>query len=149
MFGSIGDPAPDTWGRRLMQRAERRLAEREGRQVRTLLPRCGRRNPACAMRFRWRGEEVFQAPVREGVPTLVELGRLLQITERIDRDEETDDDLRLIFVVGVITGWCTAQDLSDRSARSFVDCKIPQGKRRLQHRNLGGSCTQIGRTGGH
>ena len=35
-FGSIGDSAPDTWGRRLMQRAERRLAEREGRAVRTL-----------------------------------------------------------------------------------------------------------------
>jgi serine/threonine-protein kinase HipA len=31
IFGSIGDSAPDTWGRRLMQRAERRLAEREGR----------------------------------------------------------------------------------------------------------------------
>src|SRR5882724_5786043 len=29
-FGSIGDSAPDTWGRRLMQRAERRLADREG-----------------------------------------------------------------------------------------------------------------------
>ena len=28
-FGSIGDSAPDTWGRRLMQRAERRLADRE------------------------------------------------------------------------------------------------------------------------
>jgi len=29
IFGSIGDSAPDTWGRRLMQRAERRRAERE------------------------------------------------------------------------------------------------------------------------
>jgi serine/threonine-protein kinase HipA len=36
IFGSIGDSAPDTWGRRLMQRAERRLAEHEGRAVRTL-----------------------------------------------------------------------------------------------------------------
>jgi len=35
-FGSLGDSAPDTWGRRLMQRAERRLAERESRAVRTL-----------------------------------------------------------------------------------------------------------------
>ena len=33
-FGSIGDSAPDSWGRRLMQRAERRFAEREGRAVR-------------------------------------------------------------------------------------------------------------------
>ena len=32
-FGSTGDSAPDTWGRRLMQRAERRLAEREGRAI--------------------------------------------------------------------------------------------------------------------
>ena len=36
IFGSIGDSAPDTWGRRLMQRAERRLAECEGRAGRTL-----------------------------------------------------------------------------------------------------------------
>lgn len=29
-FGSIGDSAPDTWGRRLMQRAERRFAASRG-----------------------------------------------------------------------------------------------------------------------
>ena len=28
LFGSIGDSAPDTWGRRLMQRAERRAAQK-------------------------------------------------------------------------------------------------------------------------
>lgn len=109
IFGSIGDSAPDTWGRRLMQRAERHLAEREGRQVRTLgelhyllgvadVTRLG------ALRFRWRGEEVFQSPVRDGVPALIELGRLLQITERIERDEETEDDLRLIFAPGSSLG---------------------------------------------
>jgi hypothetical protein len=31
VFGAIGDSAPDTWGRRLMQRAERRRADRSGR----------------------------------------------------------------------------------------------------------------------
>lgn len=36
IFGSLGDSAPDTWGRRLMQRAERRSAARESRPVRTL-----------------------------------------------------------------------------------------------------------------
>lgn len=109
IFGSIGDSVPDTWGRRLMQRAERRLAEREGRQVRTLgelhyllgvadVTRLG------ALRFRWRGEGVFQSPVPGGVPALIELGRLLQITERIERDEETEDDLRLIFAPGSSLG---------------------------------------------
>lgn len=109
IFGSIGDSAPDTWGRRLMQRAERRLAEREGRQVRTLselhyLLGVADETRLGALRFRWRGEEEFQAPVREGVPKLIELGRLLQIAERIERDEETDDDLQLIFAPGSSLG---------------------------------------------
>ena len=108
-FGSIGDSAPDSWGRRLMQRAERRFAEREGRAVRTLLEsdyllgvmdetRLG------ALRFRWAGDDVFQAPPRAGVPALIELGRLLRITERILRDEETDEDLQLIFAPGSSLG---------------------------------------------
>ncbi len=37
MHGSLGDSTPDSWGRRLMQRAERKIAEREGRTVRTLM----------------------------------------------------------------------------------------------------------------
>jgi serine/threonine-protein kinase HipA len=109
IFGSIGDSAPDTWGRRLMQRAERRRAEREGRAVRTLqeldyllgvsdVSRLG------ALRFRKAGEEIFQSPTPVGVPGLVELGRLLQVTERILRDEETDEDLQLILAPGSSLG---------------------------------------------
>lgn len=109
LFGSIGDSAPDTWGRRLMQRGERRRAEREGRAVRTLMEgdyllcvtdvsRLG------ALRLRREDDPVFQAPSESGVPTLVALGRLLEITERIARDEETDEDLRLIFAPGSSLG---------------------------------------------
>lgn len=36
IFGAIGDSAPDTWGRRLMQRSERREAAKAGRPVRTI-----------------------------------------------------------------------------------------------------------------
>lgn len=108
-FGSIGDSTPDTWGRRLMQRAERRLAERQGRAVRTLaesdyLLGVADETRLGALRFRWVGEDAFQAPVRAGVPALIELGRLLQITERILRDEETDEDLQLIFAPGSSLG---------------------------------------------
>ena len=109
IFGSLGDSAPDTWGRRLMQRAERRLASQEKRQVRSLtetdyllgvadVTRLG------ALRFRRVGEDVFQAPVRAGVPAVIELGRLLQITERILRNEETDEDLQMIFAPGSSLG---------------------------------------------
>ena len=109
VFGSIGDSAPDTWGRRLMQRAERRSAEREGRAVRTLqeidyllgvsdVSRLG------ALRFSRVGEEVFLSPTLVGVPGLIELSRLLQSTERILREEETDEDLQLIFAPGSSLG---------------------------------------------
>lgn len=109
IFGSIGDSAPDTWGRRLMQRSERRLAAKEKRPVRTLseadyLLGVSDETRLGALRFRWNGNPVFQAPPRAGVPALIELGRLLQITERILRDEETDDDLQLIFAPGSSLG---------------------------------------------
>lgn len=109
LFGSIGDSAPDTWGRRLMQRAERRQANREHRAVRTLtesdyLLAVSDETRLGALRFRWVGDEAFQAPRRNGVPALIELGRLLQSTERILRDEETDEDLQLIFAPGSSLG---------------------------------------------
>lgn len=108
-FGSIGDSAPDTWGRRLMQRAERCSAERDRRAVRTLtesdyLLGVADETRLGALRFRWVGEEPFQAPIRAGVPALIDLGRLLQVTERILRDEETDEDLQLIFAPGSSLG---------------------------------------------
>jgi|EndMetStandDraft_8_1072994.scaffolds.fasta_scaffold225005_1 serine/threonine-protein kinase HipA len=42
-----------------------------------------------ALGFRLFGAEVCQAPIHEGVPALVELDRLLQVTERILRDGGT------------------------------------------------------------
>lgn len=109
IFGSIGDSAPDAWGRRLMQRSERRQAEKEKRAVRTLteadyLLGVADETRLGALRFRWSDNAAFQAPPRAGVPPLVELGRLLQITERILRDEETDEDLQLIFAPGSSLG---------------------------------------------
>jgi serine/threonine-protein kinase HipA len=109
ILGSIGDSAPDTWGRRLMQRAERRKAEKGGRAVRTLaesdyLLGVADETRLGALRFRWSGDEVFQAPIQAGVPALIDLGRLLQVTERILRDEETEEDLQIIFAPGSSLG---------------------------------------------
>lgn len=109
IHGSIGDSAPDTWGRRLMQRAERRRAQQEGRDVRTLMESdyllgVADETRLGALRFRPVGQEDFVARPRAGVPALIELGRLLQVTERILRDEETDEDLQLIFAPGSSLG---------------------------------------------
>lgn len=131
MFGSIGDSAPDTWGRRLMQRAERRRAQHEGRAVRTLqesdyllgvsdVSRLG------ALRFRHVGEEVFQSPTTVGVPTLVELGRLLQATERVLRDDETNDDLQLIFAPGSSLGGARPKASVIDNAHQLSIAKFPK-----------------------
>ena len=109
MFGSIGDSAPDTWGRRLMQRGERRAARDEGRPPQTLheadfllgvsdISRLG------ALRFRREDDDDFQKPVGEGVPGFIQLGRLLESAQRIERDEETDEDLTLLFAPGSSLG---------------------------------------------
>jgi serine/threonine-protein kinase HipA len=57
-----------------------------------------------ALRFRWQGEDTFQAALRAGVPVLIDLGRLMQVTERVLRDEETEEDLQLIFAPGSSLG---------------------------------------------
>lgn len=131
IFGSIGDSAPDTWGRRLMQRAERRRAERENRQPRTLMEsdyllgvsdisRLG------ALRFRRMNEQEFQSPAAAGVPGLIELGRLLQVTERILRDEETDEDLQMIFAPGSSLGGARPKaSVIDQHGR-FAIAKFPK-----------------------
>lgn len=109
MHGSLGDSAPDTWGRRLMQRAERRQAEREGRAARTLMESdyllgVADETRLGALRFRPAGGEAYLAQPCSGVPALVKLGALLESTERILRNEETDEDLRLIFAPGSSLG---------------------------------------------
>jgi len=108
-YGSLGDSAPDTWGRRLMQRTERRRAETAGQTPRTLtetdyllgvsdVARLG------ALRFRRQGESDYLAQPGQGVPAFIELGRLLQATENVVRGEETDEDLELIFAPGSSLG---------------------------------------------
>jgi len=108
-FGAIGDSAPDSWGRALMRRRERRAAEREGRHARTLqetdfLLGVSDEARLGALRFRHRGERVFQAPREAALPGLIALGRLRSAAERVLQGVETDEDLRAIFAPGSSLG---------------------------------------------
>lgn len=104
LFGAIGDSAPDRWGRMLLQRRERLRARAEGRTRRQLLEidyllghadltRQG------ALRFKGHPGGPFLAEHAQ-IPPLVDLGRLLQAAERVLRDDETDEDLRILLEPG-------------------------------------------------
>ena len=131
MFGSIGDSAPDSWGRRLMQRAERRRAEHEGRAPRTLMEAdyllgVSDVSRPGALRFRPAAAAAFQAPATDGVPPLLALEGLLRITERVLRDEETEADLRMILAPGTSLGGARPKtSVSDRHDRLAI-AKFPR-----------------------
>jgi serine/threonine-protein kinase HipA len=132
IHGALGDSAPDTWGRRLMQRAERRRAALEGRAVRTLMESdyllgVSDETRLGALRFRAAGGGDFLARPGSGVPAFVALERLLQSAERISRDEETDEDLELIFAPGSSLGGARPKaSVIDRHGHLSI-AKFPKG----------------------
>lgn len=110
MFGAIGDSSPDRWGRALMRRAERRAAEREGRQPRTLfeidfLLLVDDEARAGALRFAVKeGGPFLSEAGRFRIPPIMELNRLLAATERYIAENESEEDLRLLIVPGSSLG---------------------------------------------
>ncbi len=110
MFGSIGDSAPDRWGRSLMRRAERRRAERAGGAPRTLqevdyLLMVDDEARQGAVRFAESPDGPFLAQGGAAkIPPLIELPRLLSAAERILDDSDDEEDLRLLLAPGSSLG---------------------------------------------
>ncbi len=110
LFGTIGDSAPDRWGRVLMRRAERRRAERAGETPRTLMEidyllmvddeaRQG------ALRFASEEGGPFLAEHEAArIPPLIDLPLLLSAAEHVVGDTDSFDDLRLLLAPGSSLG---------------------------------------------
>jgi serine/threonine-protein kinase HipA len=109
MFGAFTDCAPDRWGRRLIARAERRRALREGDaergfgEIDYLL---GVRDELRqgALRFHDFKTGKYLAYAEAGVPLLVDLPKLLSASDRLERDEASEDDLRTLLRGGSSLG---------------------------------------------
>ena len=111
IFGSLGDSAPDRWGRILMRRAEKRAAREEERTARTLLEidyllMVNDEARQGALRFRESGDGAFLAPANQSnpIPPLVDLPRLLSASDSVLADKESDTDLRLLLAPGSSLG---------------------------------------------
>lgn len=93
-----------------MRRAERRAAEREGRQPRTLfeidfLLLVDDEARAGALRFAEKSDGPFLAEAGQfRIPPIMELNRLLAATERYIADTESEEDLRLLVAPGSSLG---------------------------------------------
>lgn len=110
LFGSIGDSAPDRWGRVLMRRSAARLARVSNKQPPTLTEidyllgvydevRQG------ALRFSEKiGGPFLQHSDATPIPPLFELPKLLSATENLLDDKESEEDLRLLLAPGASLG---------------------------------------------
>jgi len=110
LFGALGDSAPDRWGRALMRRMSRRDGERAGRTLRTLheidyLLMVDDETRQGALRLATQaGGPFLREHDTTRVPPLLELPRLLSAAERVIDEEDTDEDLRLLFAPGSSLG---------------------------------------------
>jgi serine/threonine-protein kinase HipA len=109
LFGAMSDAAPDGWGRRLVRRAEAQRARDAGTQQRGLTEvdfLLGARDDLRqgALRFRGRDSKQYLAVDAEGVPHLIRLARLLNAAEELERDEPSNEDLRLLLHGGSSLG---------------------------------------------
>ena len=109
LFGAFTDCAPDRWGRRLVQRAERHRAEKTGDTERSfgefdLLLRVRDDLRQGALRFCYPGSGEFLWPEEMGVPPFLELGRLLSAAERVEDGRENAGELALLLRGGSSLG---------------------------------------------
>jgi serine/threonine-protein kinase HipA len=109
LFGAFTDCSPDRWGRRLINRAEQARARRDGagaRQFAEIDYLLGVRDDMRqgALRFRHPNEVGFLASEEAGIPPLVELPRLLNASAKLERNEASDEELRMLLRGGSSLG---------------------------------------------
>lgn len=100
LFGSLGDSAPDRWGRTLMKRAKARRAAAAKERARTLyefdyLMQVHDETRQGALRFSLEPEGPFLSHGGPPVPPIIALPRLLSATHALLEDAETAAELKL------------------------------------------------------
>lgn len=109
LFGSLGDSAPDRWGRTLMKRTEARRAEAEKTKTRTLyemdyLQMVNDETRQGALRFADAPGDTFLAHDGAPVPPLINRPKLLTATDVMLDDAETAAELKLLLAPGSSLG---------------------------------------------
>ncbi len=109
IFGAFSDCAPDRWGRTLMHRTERERVRREGgaeRNFGEIQYLLGVRDDLRqgALRFRDPEHRTYLADEQGGVPQLLDLPELLGAAERLERNEASAAELKVLLRGGSSLG---------------------------------------------
>ena len=131
LFGSLGDSAPDRWGRTLMKRAEARRAEAEKTKPRTLyetdyLLLVHDETRQGALRFANGSGELFIANDGSPVPPLINLPKLLSATDALLDDAETAAELKLLLAPGSSLGGARPNASVRESDNQLAIAKFPK-----------------------
>jgi len=123
VFGSIGDSAPDRWGRVLMRRANnenRTLFESDYLLLVDDETRQG------ALRFKTSFEGGFLTKYdSKKIPPLIELHKLLSASEKVTKDSQTDKELKLLFAPGSSLGGARPKASVKDSKGALYIAKFP------------------------
>lgn len=132
IFGSIGDSAPDRWGRVLMRRAETLRAKESNEIAKTLteldyLLGVNDYSRQGALRFSQDINGKFLSHSKTiTIPPLIDLPKLLSATERYLDDNETKDDLKLLLAPGSSLGGARPKaSVRDKDGNLYI-AKFPR-----------------------
>ncbi|MEA3266914.1 MAG: type II toxin-antitoxin system HipA family toxin, partial [Candidatus Fermentibacteria bacterium] len=130
IFGAIGDSAPDRWGRILMRRFTRRTDKAEGKTPRTLreidyLLGVNDETRMGALRFSLsEGGPFLAQSTGNSIPPLVDLPGLLAASDKLLKEEESTEDLRLLLAPGSSLGGAQPKASLQKDSQLFI-AKFP------------------------
>lgn len=133
IFGCFSDCAPDSWGRRLIQRGET-LRARDAHETERSIGEAdyllGVRDDLRqgALRFRIDAKGAYLAEERYGVPSLLDLPVLLHAAEHLERDEAENEDLRILLHGGSSLGGARPKAHVRRDDGSLGIAKFPRSE---------------------
>ena len=144
LFGVFTDAAPDSWGRRLLQRRELQLAKRDGRTPRTLdewdlLVGVNDTTRMGAVRLARPVDGAFVDEGPLGVPPKAELRDLEAAAERIDAGSPADSNeldrwLELLIAPGASLGGARPKATFQDAQNALWIAKFPAAN---DHRDIG------------
>jgi serine/threonine-protein kinase HipA len=109
LFGSVGDSAPDRWGRVLMRRFEAEKSKAKHEKPRTLneidyLTLVDDKLRQGSLRFKKPNRDEFLSSFDKSVPLLTDLSKLLAASNGVLSNSEIPEELRLLLAPGSSMG---------------------------------------------